>query len=536
MEKIEIEKYINIAKRRMWWVIIPLLLTLLAGLTYAMVTPRIYQGETLILVVPQKVPEAYVQSIVHISMEERLRTIKQQVTSRTNLERIIKEYPLYTDPPEDKLLLEEKVGLFRNRIGLTVSRGTAFTISFRDKSPNTAKDVTNTLASNFISENLKIRESQAMGTSTFLADELASTRKRLEEKEELIKEYRQKHMGAMPDQLSTNLGILGRLENQLEQLNSNLRAAEERKLIIQQQIANAELMQRQVAQGEIGGSLAETETPMITQYGKSEKLISLKEQLASLEKRYTANHPDVIRLKKIIAENEAEESKTEPEGLEPQADSAEIQPQPVFSMTDLLKPQLDQINLEITGVKEEIKKVKSQAELYERRVQETPQREQELVSLSRDYSNLKGIYDSLLKRKLEAEIAVSMEQKQKGEQFRIIDPAKLPERPVRPNLRKILLLAIVLGLGLGGGLAFTMETLDTSYKTADEVEEELQLPVLVSMPIRYTEAELRSIRRKKALVLVSVGLGFILSTFGILIATKGLDKTLNFFTRVLAGS
>jgi hypothetical protein len=168
-------------------------------------------------------------------------------------------------------------------------------------------------------------------------------------------------------------------------------------------------------------------------------------------------------------------------------------------------------------------------------VEETPNREQELVSLKRDYSNLMKLYNSLLNRKLEAEIALSMEKKQKGEQFRVIDPARVPSVPIKPDVRKTILISLVLGLGLGAGIAYLVEMMDTSYKTPGEVEKELQLPILVSMPIRYSQSELRHIKIKKALIFASVTVGFILSAVGIVFATKGVDKTVEFLKKILEG-
>jgi len=149
--------------------------------------------------------------------------------------------------------------------------------------------------------------------------------------------------------------------------------------------------------------------------------------------------------------------------------------------------------------------------------------------MNRDYKNLQELYSSLLNRKLEAELALSMEKKQKGEQFRVIDPAKLPQVPVKPNVTKVLLLTLVLAIGSGCGLAYLKEMLDTSFKDPDEVEKELELPVLLTLPIRYTERELRRIKMRKILAYSSVSVGFIASVFGILVATKGLDKTIQFF-------
>ena len=282
-------------------------------------------------------------------------------------------------------------------------------------------------------------------------------------------------------------------------------------------------------------SRLETNAFDTSQYSDSSEVISLRNQLSLLESRYTVNHPDVRRVKQMIAKIEAQQAESKVEQGDLGAESTELETEPVFSMTDMLRPQLEQINLEIENLRAEIQKIGSQVKLYERRIEGTPEREQEMLSLNREYGNLRQLYDSLLGRKLEAEIALSMERKQKGEQFKVIDPAKFPERPIKPDVRKILLLSLFLGLGLGCGLAFLMDTLDTSYKTPDEIEEELQMPVLVSMPIRYTKIELQRIKRKNILAFASVSVAFVLSVAGILLATKGLDKTVNFFEDLLSG-
>jgi len=518
MEPFEIEKYKEIALHRKWWIIIPFLVTLLGGLAYTLITPKIYEAETLILVQPQKVPQDFVRAIVSSNIEDRLRTITQQVTSRTNLEKIIQEYQLYNSPSGSNLFLEQKVEGLKKRIKINVARGgrggSAFSISFRGKDPTKVMQVTNALASNFISENLKIRESQALGTSGFLADELESVERRLMDKEELLKKYRERHMGGLPEQLDTNLRILERLQGQFEQLSTNLRDAENRKLLIQKEITAAE--KRRSSAG----------LSLPPQGQEARDLASLKSELAALEAKYTQRHPDVIRLKKRIAELESGE---------PSIGSDSAGKKPITHRVDqTLIHQFRNIELEINNLRAEIKKLKSQRKWYQTKVEETPKREQELLSLKRDYSNLMQLYNSLLNRKLEAEIALSMEQKQKGEQFRIVDPAKIPNLPVEPNVKKIILLTVVLGLGLGGGLAFLLETMDTSYRTPEEAEKELQLPVLVSMPIRYTERELTGIKRKKALAFVSVGIGFILAALGIVFAFKGVDTTVNLIKGIFA--
>jgi polysaccharide chain length determinant protein (PEP-CTERM system associated) len=482
MESLDLTKYLDMAARRIWWIIIPFLLTVLAGLAYTLAAPKIYEAQTLILVQPQRVPENFVRTIVSTTVENRL-------------------------------LVDDKVAILRGRIKVDVSnrgasRGEAnsFTITFHDEDPRKVMEVTNALASNFIAENLRLRESQAMGTSTFLSDELESVERKLREKEEELKNYRERYMGGLPEQLETNLSIQERLAGQLDQLNSNLRDAENRKILVQTQMAE----QRNARAGRTLRSTAREQEPR--------DITSLKNELASLESRYTQNHPDVISLKATIAKLEAEAS-------EGKTSMANVDPSLVHQFQD--------IGLEIANLKEEISKVQTQVQWYQTKVEETPKREQELLALNRDYENLNGMYNSLLNRKLEAEIAVSMEKKQKGEQFRVIDPAKMPDRPVKPNIVQVIFLTLALGLGLGLGLAYLVEFMDTSYKAPEEVEKGLQLPVLVSLPIRYTESELRSIKMNKILTVVSVAVGFIVSAFGIVFAVKGMEGVMEFIKRMI---
>jgi hypothetical protein len=124
------------------------------------------------------------------------------------------------------------------------------------------------------------------------------------------------------------------------------------------------------------------------------------------------------------------------------------------------------------------------------------------MSLRRDYDNIQESYNSLLARRLEAEISVNMERKQKGEQFRVIDPARLPQRPVEPDMPKLFLMFVAAGLGLGGGIVFLLEFLNNSFKDPDDIEETLDLPVLGAMPPIWDK---RALRKKRLNTVFSAG-------------------------------
>jgi polysaccharide chain length determinant protein (PEP-CTERM system associated) len=518
-------KLLQTALHRRWWIILPFLITLLAGLTYLLVAPRTYEAETLILIQRQKVPEDFVRTIVSSDVGDRLKTITQQVTSRTNLEKIIKQYNLFSEAGQI-LTVDEKVALFRKNISVETDQkpgqrqeAAAFTIKFQGKDPETVADVTNTIASNFITENLMLRESMALGTSDFLSDELKSITRKLSEKEKELKAYREKYMGGLPEQLDTNLRVLERLQSQLDQQSKGLIEAENRRILVQRELSDFEAASNSLQGAVLPGGQQGPKT-----------LAGLQNELAELRTRYTEDHPDVIRLRKLI-EDFGKRA--------PKAEAGEEQPKGVPSLaplqtTQLLKRQLVETESSISGLKAESDKLKAQIHWYDAKVKETPKREQELLGLNRDYQNLKALYESLLQRKLEAEISVSMEKKQKGEQFRVIDSAKVPDKPVKPDVRKVALIILALGLGLGGALAYLVEAMDSSYKTPEEVERDLNAEVLVTMPLGHTKGELRRIKFKKTFAALSVSLGFALSVAGIVLATQGVDATVIYLKELLS--
>jgi polysaccharide chain length determinant protein (PEP-CTERM system associated) len=421
--------------------------------------------------------------------------------------------------------MEDKIQDLRRRITVKVSKASrhetnSFEIFFTGKDPRQIAKIANALSSYFINENLKLREDQAIGTSEFLTDELATIRKRLMEKEEGLKDYRKKHMGGLPEQLETNLRILERIQQQIMTNQENLRESRNRKILIQPQITEARELKKRLS--------ASTENEKDSDEPTTLRKMMLK--LAALEARYTQKHPNVIRMKEKISELEAKEREVKENIV-----SEESKNISKTSETEkkLLK-QLREIDIQIKNFKDEEIQLRSQMKGYQTRVENTPKREQELMSLKRDYDNIRETYNSLLSRKLEAELAVNMEKKQKGEQFRILDPAKTPERPFKPDIIRIFLMSIGLGLALGFGLAYFRETLDTSFRGPNEVENVLQIPVLASIPLTYNAVELKKKKRKKIISILSLVFAILILCVLTVVSIKGIEPTIQFINKIWA--
>lgn len=463
---------LRVLSRRRWWIIAPLALSLITGIILTLKLPKLYEASTLILVQRQRVPDKYVQPVVASDLEQRISTISQQILSRSNLEKMIERFNLFAGEEFKNVLLDDKIQDLRKRITVEVSRSRrdreadAFTITFRDRDASTAMRVANGLATHFIDENLKVRETQALGTSDFLESELESTRKRLEELEKELKDYRARYMGELPEQLETNLRVLDRLNAQLNEKEQSLRSAR----VNLAALLEAENLARQavvVPPAQPAPTGRETEETM--------SLPQLRERLAALLASYTENHPDVVRVKNRIAKLEAAGAgEASPAGSAP--------PAPVLSTAEAERMRQKTI-LEgvIRNLEGDIARLHREIRDYQAKVDAAPRREQELLTLKRDYELIRSSYNSLLNRKLEADIAVNMERKQKGEQFQILDPARLPEKPTAPDLRRIFAITLVAAFALAGGLVFLLEMTDTSIRKPREAEEKFGLPVLAAV-------------------------------------------------------
>ena len=516
-------KYIiDLVIKRRWIVIIPFLVAMIAGIALAIMLPKIYEATTLILIQPQKVPEQYVQSLVTTDPGERINTLSQQILSRTNLEKIINEFNLYQGPEFKNLYAEDKIEALRKNITVTVSNdrrreNDAFSISYQGKDPEKVMRITNTLSTFFIDENLRLREAQAVGTSDFLDDELQSMKKRLEEVEAQLKRYRETNMGELPEQLDSNLRILDRLQEHQGEIQQNLSDAKIRLVALQNEIA---AFRDQPATIILGQSNQQEPT----------SINQMKAQLETMLTRYTERHPDVVRLKARIQEMEQQgQDAVDPDRGEKTVGNVT----PSSPLTPEYRAQRNEITQEISRLETDIAETRNQVSIYQKRVENTPKREQELLSLKRDYQNIQTTYDSLLARKLESEIAVNMERKQKGEQFRVVDTARLPEKPIKPDMKKLFIMVVGAGLAIGGGIIFLLEYLDHSFKRPEDIESELNLSVLCTIP-QIVDRKTKVWKKIEMVCCAGAGaLSLALFAGFAALSLKGVEQTLEFVKKVI---
>jgi polysaccharide chain length determinant protein (PEP-CTERM system associated) len=429
------------------------------------VLPEVYQASATVLIEDQQIPKDLVRSTVTTALETRLQTISQEILSRSELTNLIERLDLYKTARAADAKIESLVSRMRKDIKIDTQGGgragtVAFTVSYRGRDPQKVADVTNTIASMYVEQNLEMRSAQASSTSEFLKSQLEEMQKRLEEMEKKVSAFKSAYAGELPHQQESNLASL-------QQLNTRLQINSDNQIRVSARLAQLEAQLAEASQ------VIEADSPDAT----AQRLAELKEELRQLREKYSDKYPDVIRLREQIQVLEEELQEQKP---------GETEASPLVAVD---RSRIGQLETEIGEARTELKTLQAEAEnlnasiaSYQDRIEKAPLREQQFQVLMRDYDTTTELYRSLLLRQKEAELAETMERREKGERFQIIESALVPSAPAAPDRLRLRVASFVLALGLAVGVAFLLEQIDSSYHTLRELRKEVTIPVLVSIP------------------------------------------------------
>jgi polysaccharide chain length determinant protein (PEP-CTERM system associated) len=467
--------YMNMLRRR--WVLITVFAIIGAPLGYGItrfLTPK-YTSTTLVLVERPAVSPSIVAQVDTTSIGERLASMKPQILSRTHLEPIIRQFGIYSGDI-DKVSMDLLVGRLQKAVDVSPVSPMAgtetgvlpgFFINVELSDPRMAQQVSSSITSMFIEENLRTSQQHSEVTTQFLAQQLDEAKRNLDDQDKQLAAFEMKYMGTTPDDAQMNFNILMGLTSQLDATSESLARAQQDKSYTESELA------QQVAawQGAQTGRNPDT---------LEEQLAALQTKLTNLQARYTDSYPEVIKTKNDIAAMQKKIAEDNEQQGQTNGDNAELRGEP--AQIRQLRKQVLLTNQAIAEKTKEQEKVKEEIKVYQSRVQSTPAIEQQYKQLTRGYQTALESYNSLLKKREDAEMARELQQQQAGEQFRVLDPANLPTEPSFPNRPKFTLAGFAGGLGLGMGLALLLELRDSSLRSERDVEITLRLPVLALVP------------------------------------------------------
>lgn len=474
MNTSQLDLALEIWARRKWLALGAFLLVFVPLASVVKFLPNVYSASVTLLVENQQVPQDFVRSTVTTAVERRVQTIRQAILSRARLEELIAQFDLYPNL-KGRVSPQDIVEHMRHDISMELEqRGgpttIAFFVSYRGANPETVARVANTLASFYVEEDLRTRERQAGGTADFLKTQLDEMKRKLDAQEAKVSEFKEQHMGELPEQRDANLGMLERLNQQILLNSEKQIRAREQLSFFQSQMA---IVQGTAPVGEMGGSAV--------------RIAKLKAELAELKQRYSDKYPDVIRAQSELERLQAEPS--ESGGFDRATAGHELQSAQITQSIRAAQAEIRVLAVDEQNTRREIAR-------YQERVENAPRREQEFQELSRDYRTTQDVYASLLKRYEESKVAESMERREKGEQFRVLDPAIAPDSPDAPRRGRLFQVAAILALGFAGAIVAAAEMFDSSFHNAEEVRKFAGLPVLARIPRIVTDADRRQTGRR----------------------------------------
>lgn len=487
-----LKKYLNLFFA--WHKLI--LFVLLAGVTLALFVylnqSSVYESTASVMYQQQRINPSQWSPDDERQIAEMVNTLTQQVLSRSTLERIIREHDLYSSMRQN-VPIEEVVKQMREwhvSVNLDRGRGNVFSVSYRNRDPENAMKVTNALASRFIEENLRLREERAAGTSRYIREELRMSKEVLEEKEAEMRDYKLKHYNEMPEQRASNVTRLNALQEQHQSTQRRINDLEQTRLLVSEQLETRRDLQR-LRNGAVG-------TAPESRYDRRDDLAEARRNLQELLSRYTAEHPLVRRAETRVRQLESERQAAllVNEAAAEAEEGAPIVSESMDPRINELSVQLREIDLNLKALRSDAESTRAEIKKYQAWIDAVPIREAEWSALTRDYEQHRNYHDNLVAQSLAAEAAESLERRQQGSQFRVVDPAYMPTVPLKGTFLKTLFMAAAGGLLAGFGLVAGFSMLDTSFKNAAEIEDYLQVPVICAVPliVRRTERRFKIIK------------------------------------------
>jgi len=486
---LEVQDYFRILWNRRWYFIIVFAVVSISGTLYARFMPVTYRSEAKIAV------DIPLSSITRSSttVQERIDLIREQLSSRSFLERMIRQTGSYAG---EDFVMERALDRVRKSIAIRSATNRTFTISYRATDPIVARDVTRQFTDQLIRASRLSTETRVQTADRFIEERFARANEKLNEQSEKIRQFKLQNAGKLPEQVISNMNAVAGYRSQLSNVENAIQQTKNAKENLEHRYQERRRVNEQLAQI----NQTPKATPVITKESspderdlaqKMQTLSKYEASLAQASARYTENHPDVVAFRREVSrfEQEVEEARAK---LTPSYDAEtdeDVVETPRLTRSDIEEEILDkEYNRQIGIYEADIAKRESERESlkalineYEVRVRTAPTLEQDLEDLLREEALLKKEYDNYANQKLSTGMASAVETDRDNEVYRIIDEANLPMYP-ETSQQKLLLMVFGGALVLGIAAAFGRELLDTTISSEEEAKKAFNLPVLAAIP------------------------------------------------------
>lgn len=501
--QLTLHDYISILRRRALLIIATFGGVFAVAVAVAILMPPVYQSTGTIMVESQQIPTDLVQATVTTYADERIEVIKQRVMTRENLLRIAGKYQLFADAGMS-FTPSEAVDEMRARIGVELvnanvqarQRATiAFKVSFEHRRPDLAQRVANELVTLFLDENVKVRTERATQTTEFLTQEADKLRAELDNLEGQIATYKLQHGGALPDNLNLTMNSLQRLETELRNTERDQRAAQDELRSLEIELSSAK------AGVGVPGSSGTASA--------AQELAQARADLARASATYTDNHPDVRALKRKI--EGLEKTVAKEQGAAPAGSAGTITSQADLAVARL-ESRIASLRSQISLLGNQQSSLRGKIGQMEGQMLQAPQVERGLANLMRDQESARRKFEEIRSKQMSAQVSENLEDEQKAERFSLLEPPLAPDRPIKPNRKKMIALGFFLAAAAAAGIVILLESLYGRVRGVEAVTAITGQRPIVVVPYITMVSELNQRRRllKRAAVAAAVAVPVVL--------------------------
>lgn len=454
------------------------------GWTYVKSMPDQYRAETRVYLDTQSVLNAILEGLAVDSQarEHAAQVMQRTLVARPNLEKVIGETDLNlgikneADMEKTISSLESNINISTDALVRSREGGSnMYRISYTNQDPQLAKSVVDVLLNIFVENILGSSRKDTFQAQAFLDEQIELYEQKQREAEQKLKAFKQEHAGVMPQDDVSYYNRVTQLESNIEETQLALQEAENRVASLRGQINSI------VSSAKNSQSIDVVRTPLEI------RIDEMEQRLSELLLQYTEQHPDVINTRHVLGQLREQQVEQETQQSEnPGSVSNEVLNSTAYQELSVL---LGEAESRASALRTRLETYRRTRQQMEAKLNNLPEVEAELASLNRDYEITKSIYEDLVKRRESSQLASRAEQSGDELQFRIIEPPRLPLKPFSPDRIILTTMVMIAGILGGIGIALLYEQVRPTFYTRQQVENKLELPILGSVPMYWSEWE-----------------------------------------------
>ena len=463
--------FIRALLRFKWVVLIVACVISIIGWAFVYQMNDQYEAKARVLVDNNRVLAPLLKGIaIQPDVNQRIQLMSRMLLSRPNLERLARMTDLHVNAVTDyeRELMLNKLGRDVRLSGVR-NNPSLYNVSYTHSDPVLAKRMVQALITVFIETTIGDERKDSESAQVFLDQQIRLYEKRLALAEKRLSDFKRENSGKMPGEAGGYYQRLELARSQESAARLELRETSNRRDDLQRQLAREPAT---LSEGSLVGM-----SPLEVEIAQQ------KSELSTLLVQYTERHPKIAQLRESIIDLERRKVEGAAVGGE-------------GSIIKVSNPVHEEIRKLLTESTARVAELEVRVQEYERQKRELndtvdsiPRVEAELAQLDRDYTIVKGQYETVLERRESARLSEQVEQNADDVEFRVIDPPFVPSRPSGPNKLLLSGAGFVASVGAGAAIAFALSLLFPVFYNASTVAKQTGRSILGSVSRQKSATE-----------------------------------------------